>query len=63
MNDLDMLYDYYTSASLAAGAYATMACHVKNDKIEKLFKKLTQQAMDDTLATSELIIKLGGKIY
>ncbi|KJS16713.1 MAG: hypothetical protein VR69_08115 [Peptococcaceae bacterium BRH_c4b] len=63
MNDLDMLYDYYTCARLAEGGYATMACHVKDDKIEKLFKKLTQQAMDDVRATSELIIKLGGKIY
>ncbi len=63
MDDLDMLYDYYTSASMAAGGYAATACHVKDDKTEKLFKKLTQQAMDDVLATSELIIKLGGKIY
>ncbi|MHB1043125.1 MAG: spore coat protein [Eubacteriales bacterium] len=63
MNDLDMLYDYYISVNMAAGGYATIACHVKNDKLEKLFRKLTEQVLDDSRAASELIIKLGGKIY
>jgi hypothetical protein len=63
LNDLDMLYDYYTSINLASGAYATISSRIKNDNIEKLFRKLAQQAMMDSQAASEMIIKLGGKIY
>jgi len=63
MHDLDMLYDYYTGVNLAAGGYATLACRTKDDKVEKLFRNLTSQVMDESKATAEMVIKLGGKLY
>lgn len=63
MNDLDMLYDYYTSVNLASGGYATLSCRIKDDKIEALFRKLTRQVMAESQAAAEMVIKLGGKIY
>ena len=63
MHDLDMLYDYYTSVNLAAGGYATLACRTKDDKVEKLFRNLTSQVMDESKGAAEMIIKLGGNLY
>lgn len=63
MDDLDMLYDYYTSVNLASGGYATIACRIKDDKLEKVFRKMAQQAMSESQAASAMVIKLGGKIY
>lgn len=63
MNDLDMLYDYYTDVNLASGGYATVASRIKDDKLEKVFRNLAKQAMQESQAASEMLIKLGGKIY
>jgi len=63
MDDLDMLYDYYRDNNLAAGAYASLACRVKDDKIEKLFRDYTEQALWSAKETAKMIISLGGKLY
>lgn len=63
MNDLDMLYDYYNSVNLASGGYATISSRIKDDKLEKVFRNLAEQAMKESQAASEMLIKLGGQIY
>ncbi len=63
MTDLDLLFDYYKDNNLAAGGFATLACRVKDNKVEKAFFNLTQSALKESLVTSQLIIKLGGQIY
>ncbi len=63
MNDLDLLYDYYSSVNIAAGGYATTSSRIKDDKLEDVFRKMAQQAMEESKQASKLIIKLGGQIY
>jgi len=63
MDDLDMLYDLYRDNNLAAGGYATLACRVKDDKLEKLFRDFTDLALMEAKNTAKMIISLGGKIY
>ena len=63
MDDLDLLYDYYRDNNLAAGGYAMMACRVKDDKVEELFRDFTKLALTEAKATAGMIISLGGKIY
>ncbi|MCW3489510.1 spore coat protein [Dethiobacter alkaliphilus] len=63
MTDLDMLYDYYKDNNLAAGGYATLSCRVKDDGVEKTFRKLTQSALKESRTAAKMIIKLGGQIY
>ncbi len=63
MNDLDMLYDYYTFVNLAAGGYATISSRIKDDKIEKLMRKMARYAMADSRSSAEMLIKFGGRIY
>jgi len=63
MDDLDMLYDFYRDNNLAAGAYAALACRVKDDKVESLFRDFTTLTQMTTRQTAGMIISLGGKIY
>lgn len=63
MTDLDLLYEYYTSINLAVGGYATFSCRVKDDQIEKVFRKLTMGAIEDSRMAAKLIIQLGGQLY
>ena len=63
MNDLDMLYDYYKDNNLAAAGYAAFSCRVRDDKVEKMFRDLTQKALEESRSSSKLIIKLGGQLY
>jgi len=63
MNDLDMLYDYYKDVNLAAGGYATVACRVKDDKLEKLLKNTSEEVLMEAKMTSKIIIKYGGDIF
>lgn len=63
MDDLDLLYDYYRDNNLAAGAYAALACRVKDDKVEKLFLSYAKETLEEARNTAAMIISLGGKIY
>ncbi|MHB1126320.1 MAG: spore coat protein [Bacillota bacterium] len=63
MEDLDMLYDYYKDVNTAAGGYATLACRIKDDRIEKLFQETSREVLQESRITSEMIIKYGGTIF
>ena len=63
MDDIDLLYDWYRDCNLAAGAYATLASRVKDDKIEQLFRDFTDWSLVAAKETSKMIITMGGKIY
>lgn len=63
MNDIDMLYDYYSSVNLASGGYATLACRIKDDKLERLFRDMTQDVLIESRQAAKMIIKYGGQIF
>lgn len=63
MDDLDMLYDYYKDVNLAAGAYATLSSRIKDDKLEKFYKRTAAEVMIESSLASEIIIKYGGTIF
>lgn len=63
MDDLDMLFDFYRDNNLAAGGYAALACRVKDDKVEKLFRDYSGLTLIAAKETAGMIISLGGKIY
>jgi len=63
MDDLEMIYDYYKDVNLASGAYATLSCRIKDDKLEKLFREMTQEVMMESRLASKMIIKYGGTIF
>lgn len=63
MDDLDMLYDYYKDVNIAAGGYSTLACRVKDDKLEKLFKGTAQEVLMESRSAAGMLIKYGGTIF
>ncbi|MEW6182110.1 MAG: hypothetical protein AB1500_02875 [Bacillota bacterium] len=62
MYDLDMLFDYYTCVNLAAGGYATVSSRIKNNDLEKAFRKLAGDALQESKAAAEMVLKFGGKV-
>ncbi|KUO50270.1 MAG: hypothetical protein APF76_11200 [Desulfitibacter sp. BRH_c19] len=63
MNDIDMLYDYYKDVNLAAGAYATMACRIKDDKLEKFYRDTVHEVLMEARSSAKMIIKYGGNVF